>query len=77
MALEAVEILDMPLDLTEADVWAVLGTPGNSHPGLAAEVEDSIEIALRLCTPRGILRRSTASSSPICSREPKRLHSWS
>ena len=57
MTNNVIEHRGIPLDLSESDVWSVLGTPDKSHPGLVDEVTELTVLAKQLVTPSGITKK--------------------
>ena len=56
MITDAIEIDDIPFDVTDDDVWSMLGTPGRPHPGLVDEVAKYSALARELAEPRALVR---------------------
>ncbi|MDP6402018.1 MAG: vitamin B12 dependent-methionine synthase activation domain-containing protein [SAR202 cluster bacterium] len=54
MAIEVIEIQDVPNDLKESEVWTVLGSGDRVVPGLAKDVARGTELSKTLCSPRGL-----------------------
>jgi hypothetical protein len=57
MAIEVIEIQDVPNDLKESEVWTVLGAGDRVVPGLAKDVARGTELSKTLCSPRGLYTR--------------------
>ena len=51
-----VEVLDLPLEIAEADIWSILGSRDGPFPALAGDVAEALALARDLCTPRGLRR---------------------